>query len=272
MMQKKAHPFVKYSGCGNDFIVIDNRKRSFCCEDKEAISKLCHRQKGIGADGVLLLGKAEESYTMRIFNADGSEAAMCGNGLRCLAKFIDNIDQPKDSFTILSPYGKHYIEVKQDRVSATLASPQVCKWNLPIPLSDGERSVHFLNTGVPHAVLLVENIEEVEIDKVGKEIRWHRLFSPEGTNATFVELGQEGTLSFRTYERGVEGETLACGTGAIAAALTAAHLKKWKSPIQTITREGSLLTIDFKIQNGVFSDIIMTGPAEEVYHGIVMLG
>jgi diaminopimelate epimerase len=268
MEKRKTIPFAKYSGCGNDFIIIDDRDHRFPLQT-ELVTRLCHRQKGVGADGILLLDTAEDgAYKMRIFNADGSEADMCGNGLRCLAKFIDNIDAPGDSFTICTPYGKHRIELNKQQVTATMGAPTHVEWHKKIFLNDGEHLCHFLNTGVPHAVFFVDNLQKISIDKIGREVRFHPLFAPGGTNATFVQLHQKSMLSYRTYERGVEAETLACGTGAVAAALATAYLHKWESPIQATTREGGILTISFLHDQGSFSDVKMGGPAEEIYHGL----
>lgn len=251
--------FSKYSGCGNDFILCDNRQDDFPC-NPEWIRKLCTRKTGVGADGLIFLEEsAVADFKMRIFNADGSEAEMCGNGARCFLKYLHEQGFP------LSPYK---IETKEkiiqgsfegNDVSIDMGCPTNVRWNLDI---DGHQ-VHFLNTGVPHAVIFVDELASLDLNRLGKQIRRHAAFAPKGTNATFVQVLKPRELLFSTYERGVEAETMACGTGAAAAAYAYSRGDETASPIIMNTKNGDRLTI--KIENS--QNIFMKGPAEWVYKG-----
>jgi diaminopimelate decarboxylase len=213
-------PFTKLQGSGNDFIVIDNRS-GLIKNRPEFARTICPRKTGIGADGVLLLEKSQVAdFKMRIFNPDGSEPQMCGNGARCIARFahLKRIVGEKCSFETLS--GRIFSQVKKNRVRIRMKDPSISHLNLEINLGDGSYKGHFLDTGVPHFVLFVPEVEKIDLPEMGSRIRYHGKFQPEGTNVDFAEIKDE-TVRMRTYERGVEAETLSCGTGAVATAIAA---------------------------------------------------
>lgn len=258
-------PFSKYSGCGNDFILIDNRT-GFFSYDRALIQQLCHRRTGVGADGVILLELSSKAdFKMRIFNADGSEAEMCGNGIRCLVKFIEERGMRKASYRIETMKTILHTSFKNDSVMVEMGAPTDCRWDVSIATREKLYAIQHLNTGVPHAVLFVEEIEKVDVLGLGKEIRHHSSFTPQGTNVTFAKIENPQTLSVRTFERGVEDETLACGTGATAAALAAGHKFGLKTPLSVRTRSEEVLQIDFPSSDRV----TMTGPANLVFRGVV---
>lgn len=260
--------FSKYSGCGNDFVLIDDREKTFPFVDPKFVANVCHRRFGVGADGVILLQTSDKAdYRMRIFNADGSEAEMCGNGIRCLMKFIQEIGIPQSTCSIETLCRIHTVTIDRDIVKVEMGNPTHLTWDLE--LSCGEKSItlHSMDTGVPHAVEFVQDIQQIDLDQQGYLVRHHPLFSPKGTNYNAVQLLQNGMISIRTFERGVEGETLACGTGATAAALAAAKRHQLASPIEVKTRSGGILTIFFEWEKGHPKHIWMAGPAQKIYKG-----
>lgn len=268
----KRWSFAKYVGCGNDFILFDNRLQTFPTFPS-LIQRLCQRQNGIGADGLLLLENSTKAdFRLRIFNADGSEAEMCGNGLRCFVKWLIHLG-------FQSPL--YHIEVMQDILTAKqtdnaicihMGSPQSVQWDISLRFEHQFLRIHSLNIGVPHAVLFFEDIENINLLKLGAYIRNYSLWAPKGTNLTVVQKMDHQKLKIRTYERGVEGETLACGTGAAAAALSAARQNGFSSPIMIQTRSGEELKIEFSFENQKFSNVTLTGSAECTFRGEVDLG
>ncbi len=211
--------FSKYQGAGNDFILIDDRAGSFPIGNIRFVQKLCSRRFGIGADGLVLLQHSSTAdFRMRIFNLDGSEASMCGNALRCLVLFLHEIGIVRDFFQIETFAGVFLCTKKADNHVVV---------EFPIPKSLYQEvdlkgffphSIHVVDSGVPHAVIFVKDLETVGVESWGRFVRMHPVFAPEGVNVNFIQIDRQGDLCIRTYERGVEGETLACGTGAIAAA------------------------------------------------------
>lgn len=264
--------FSKYEGCGNDFILIDNRTRRFASDNKNKIFTLCHRINGIGADGLILLENSPTAdFRMRIFNSDGSEAEMCGNGIRCLARFIEELGFNRSEYTIETLAGLTHVIIEKEFVSVRMPLPKDLKWEKSLELKErGVFSFHFLNTGVPHAILLVEDLSQEKWMQMAPEIRHHPLFSPAGTNVNFVQV-KEGQALIRTFERGVEGETLACGTGATAAALAINYLYQLPSPITILPKSEKPLKIFFKEENGTFSDVRLAGPAQKIFCGEIIL-
>jgi len=286
--------FAKYSGCGNDFILVDNRTNSLDFSDKVKIERMCHRRWGIGADGVVVLGNSHSAdFSMRIFNADGSEAEMCGNGIRCLARFIAELGFSQPNFSIETMHQKVNVSLTADQVSVVLPPPTDVRYFIPLNLgagltrmdetitcAPGELShtpdaqatvspiltIHYLNTGVPHAVLFVKDIEDSRHMSVAPHIQRHPDFHPKGTNVDFVEILSDHSIAIRTYERGVEQETLACGTGAVAAALAAGCVHHLTSPIEVRTRSQEALSIAFD-QADSPQKILLRGPAVKIYQG-----
>ncbi len=261
--------FWKMSGSGNDFILIDNRNGEV--EDGEMVefSKLvCRRKLSVGADGVIfIIGSRKYDFAWRFFNSDGSEAEMCGNGSRCAARFayLNKIAPARLTFeTIAGPISA---EVMDRRVRVLLTDPEDIRLDLDIETFLDWDSIDFMNTGVPHVVIRVKDVEQVPVIDVGRRIRYHRLFSPEGTNVDFMKRVSENLIKVRTYERGVEDETLACGTGAIACALISAIRDGNASPVDVETRGGEILRIYFKKDGNRFFDIWLEGDTNIIYKG-----
>jgi len=260
---------MKMSGSGNDFILIDHRK-PFLDQDrlKEFTRSVCRRRISVGADGLILIERSERAdFKWQFFNADGSEAEMCGNGGRCAARFayLKGIAGPSLRFETLA--GILSAQVDGKRVKLEMTKPFGLKLDETL-LMDGEEQVFSsINTGVPHAVLFVEDLEGVDIIRIGRAIRTHPHFAPGGTNVNFVLVENSSQLSVRTYERGVEDETLACGTGAVASALIAAF-KNWvKSPGSIKTRGGEVLLVYFEIEGEEVKKVFFEGDVHMIYEG-----
>jgi diaminopimelate epimerase len=260
-------PFIKMSGSGNDFILIDHRK-PILAEDqmKEFARKVCRRRISVGADGLILIEKSEKAdFKWRFFNADGSEAEMCGNGGRCAARFawLKGIAGPSLAFETLA--GILSAQVDGKRVKLELTQPYGLKLDETIAIEGKEQILSSVNTGVPHAVFFLENLEGVDVIRMGRAIRYHPHFAPNGTNANFVRVENKSRLSVRTYERGVEDETLACGTGAVASALIAAFKGLVKSPVSIKTSGGEVLTVHFEIEGRKVKKVFFEGDVHIIY-------
>jgi diaminopimelate epimerase len=252
--------FTKMVGSGNDFIVIS-------AEPSGNLSRLakvmCDRKYGIGADGVLLLEKSKKAdLSMRIFNADGSEAQMCGNGARCAALFYGRAKS-----MIQTCAGLINAEVSGAKVKIQLTDPKAIKLDIPLALNGRKIKVNFINTGVPHAVVFVNGIEGIALSQIGRAVRNHRQFSPAGTNVDFVEVKGKDLIRVRTYERGVEDETLACGTGSSASALIFALKSGANNLVKVATQSGETLKIYFQKEDSQFSNVWLEGSARIVCKG-----
>jgi diaminopimelate epimerase len=255
--------FAKYEGAGNDFILIDDRAALFPYEDKSFIQSICHRQKGIGADGVILLTHAQKedaNFRMRIFNADGSEASMCGNGLRCLVRFIEKLNIETIPLQIETLYGIHSCLIRGEEIQTDLCDVEEQLWDGYL---DGQR-IYVINTGVPHLVMFVDDLDTVDVHVKGKALRFHENFAPEGVNVNFAKRLSSHHLALRTYERGVEAETLACGTGSAAVAYVVSKLYSLEGPIALQTRSGEILKVTRKE-----SSLSLSGPARFVFAGTI---
>jgi len=266
--------FSKYSGCGNDFVIIDDRKETFPIHEKNEIQKLCSRQRGVGADGLILLQQSlVADFRMRIFNANGSEAEMCGNGVRCLMKFIQEHAKPLLKCCLETGAGLLNVELAGDNVSVAMGKPKNVRWDIPIEIEGKSYNVHFLNTGVPHVVLFVDDkdFESKEFEKIGQKFRHHPTFAPHGTNFNMAKITKSGYVINRTYERGVEGETFACGTGCAAVAIAAMKFEKEKIPIVVQTRSSEELEISLVGDFESLENVIMTGPANKIFTGEIIL-
>ena len=260
-----SYSFSKYSGCGNDFVLFDNRALTLPI-NADRIKKLCHRQKSIGADGVILLENSQSAhFSMRIFNSDGSEAEMCGNGIRCLFKFIQECGVPGGQFDIETKSKIFKVGSAGQDVTVDMGSPAVIRWSIPCP----PWIVHHLDTGVPHAIIFSDSIQQLDLLQLGPAIRFHPLFAPRGANVNFAQVKESGLVSVRTYERGVEQETLACGTGAAATALAAARMYGIPSPIEVKVHSGDILKVEFKCVGDSFTDVSLIGPAQHIYSGTI---
>ncbi len=266
--------FCKYEGAGNDFIIIDNRDDSFFKgpQREKIIEQLCKRRLGIGADGLLLLEKAENAdFSMRYFNADGKEAETCGNGARCIAKFAysNNIAQRNMRFRTMA--GIYSATVEEDKVIVNLTDAKDLKLDLLIAIDGYKGKAHFLNLGVPHTVVILDDVEKVNVIKLGSQIRYYDLFKPDGTNANFIQVIDRKNIKIRTYERGVEDETLSCGTGASSSSIIATHLGLVEPPVTVDTKNKVILTVDFVLTDDGAKDIKLGGEAKLVYKGEIEL-
>jgi len=260
-------------GGGNDFVLIDHRARFIPEAEQPGFARrVCVRQMGVGADGLILIENSTQAdFKWRFYNADGSEPEMCGNGGRCAARFavLHGIAPEQLSFETLA--GVIHAEVSGRRVRLALTEVGEVNLHTPIPLEDETLVGHFLRVGVPHVVVPVNDLELAPVTHWGRMIRFHSIFQPAGTNVNFIRFQGPHDLESRTYERGVEDETLACGTGAVAAALIAARLGKAASPVTVHTRGGEALTVYFQPQGEAFTDICLEGDALVVYQGELWL-
>lgn len=264
--------FTKMHGCGNDFILVDNRNMEIPHSQQPKLAKkLCRRKFDIGGDGLIFIENPDleqADFKWRFYNADGSEAEMCGNGGRCAAlfAFVNNI-APKDlAFETIAGVIQASI-IEDDRVKLQLTPPEDLAQGLKLDLQNNEAALDCLNTGVPHACCFVDDIELADVVGNGNEIRFHEKFSPNGTNVNFIQVTGQNSISIRTYERGVEDETLACGTGAVAAAIISALNGFANSPVDVLTRGGDVLKIYFNIDGDRIKEVFMEGPAVMVCSG-----
>jgi diaminopimelate epimerase len=261
--------FTKMNGAGNDFILIDNRPQSVRLS-REQIVLLCDRHRGIGADGIILLrpsptGKADWAWDF--YNSDGSTGEMCGNGARCFARFVQARTGHTHDLTFETEAGIIKARFEGERVRVSLTEPADLHLDEQLPLKTAKLTVHSLNTGVPHAVLFVSNADKAMVQELGPEIRHHPRFAPKGANVNFVQILGPGHIRVRTFERGVEGETLACGTGVTASALIAARAHRFESPVKVQVQGGDELEVSFQEKAGRFFDVQLSGPAQFVFEG-----
>lgn len=251
--------FYKYQGTGNDFVMIDDRDQTFPASDQALIARLCHRRFGIGADGLILLqNHPDYDFRMVYFNADGAEGSLCGNGGRCIVRFAHDLGLFDTTTRFLAIDGEHTAEVRDNLVHLHMSD---------VAGMDVRPAHTFLNTGSPHVVQFVDDVDEYDVVAEGRAIRYSAAFAPGGTNVNFTQLVGDTGLSVRTYERGVEDETYSCGTGVTAAALAAYRQFDLPSPV-AIRVVGGTLQVSFVPQPaGRFSDIYLIGPAERVFTG-----
>ncbi len=259
--------FTKMVASGNDFVVIDNRRKKITGLPGLA-KKICDRNFGAGADGLLAIEPSKKAdFRMRIINSDGSEAEMCGNGARCVALYAKEkrLAEKKMRFETLA--GVIEAEVLGDKIRLKMSDPKDTKLGIDLTIGGRGYSIDFVNTGVPHAVVFTEKVDGLDVKNLGRKIRYHRAFAHRGTNADFVEPQKGNLLKVRTYERGVEDETLACGTGVTASAIIAAAIKGFKSPVRCLTKSGEILKIYFRKAGDSFKDVYLEGGAKKVFCG-----
>jgi len=264
--------FTKMAGAGNDFIIIEARKG---LNLKKLAAQACDRTNGIGADGLLVLDKSKKAdYRMRIINADSSEAEMCGNGARCMAAYIVRNRKPKKKlFSMETIAGIILGEAKGEVANVRLSDPVDYRAGIPITISGRRITVGYIDTGVPHTIVYVDALENINVSKIGNIIRHHRKFKPRGTNVNFVEQVRKNLVHVRTYERGVEDETKACGTGSVAAAIVT-YLKanpnvknKTGAKIKVQTTGKEILEITFDLVDGRVSNVWLKGSANFIARG-----
>ena len=270
----KVINFTKMTGAGNDFIVV-NASEIKGLDAKQLTAKICDRTNGVGADGLLILDKSSKAdYKMRIINADGSEAEMCGNGARCMVAYIiaqNNVHKKTLSMDTLA--GIVEGEVQGDLIKVHLSDPKDYNANIAINVNDRKLKVSYIDTGVPHAVVYVDEINNINVHDIGRIIRNHEHFKPRGTNVNFVEQLDRDLVAVRTYERGVEDETKACGTGSVASGIVT-YLKanpsihsKIGAKMNVRTKSGEILEVSFDIKNNKISNVWLKGSAKFVARG-----
>lgn len=254
-------PYTLLSGCGNTFIHIDNREKVFP-EDVQNVIAACHK---LEADGLILLEKgAQHPLRMRLFNRDGSEPAMCGNGLRCLYTFLDSLGIQNKMLTVETPAGPRILSRAAGEVTTTMGNVKDLQLHI-------DENIHFLDTGVPHVVCFVDNVETCDVATKGAHLRHDPRFQPAGANVNFVQVVNNQSLEIRTFERGVEGETAACGTGATAAAVVAGLVQRMEPPIRVTTRSQETLTVSFRMEGDNVKELTQTGPTTYIHQGTLSL-
>jgi diaminopimelate epimerase len=276
--------FIKMSGAGNDFIVINKDLFPGLNLDSSSIKKLCDRRNGIGADGLITIAGSGSPYDflMRYYNADGTTGSLCGNGARCAIRFAQFTKITDNTFVRFLSNDKEYSGniLAEGKTKVNFNSPAKIHLNNTVKVAGQLIKSSFIDTGSPHVIINIEDVLKDPADKssnysdlttfpvfnLGKEIRYHNDFSPEGTNVNFIKIiGNK--VYIRTYERGVEDETLSCGTGAVASALAAHFLYKMNSPVSIVTKGEDILTVDFLADNQIITDLSLTGPVKIVYTG-----
>lgn len=266
--------FTKAVASGNDFIIVDNRSGRFVKGPSgfkgtwsDFARTVCRRRYSVGADGLLLLeNSARADVRMRIFNPDGGEVEMCGNGSRCVVVYCK-----KGRIKIETGAGMLEAELSSKvRAKVKMTDPRDLKTGFSLKLSGADYEAHYVNTGVPHVVLFVEDIENFDVKRIGGLIRRHGDFKPDGTNANFAALIDEKTMAVRTYERGVENETFSCGTGACATAIMGSIVKGLSSPVDVRTRGGEVLKVFFHKRRDKFMDVYLEGEARIIYDGKII--
>lgn len=254
----KLH-FFKYQGTGNDFVMIDNRDGLFPKNNTALVNNLCDRRFGIGSDGLILLENSDTyDFKMVYFNADGNEGSMCGNGGRCLVAFANQLGVIEESATFDAIDGLHYATFKDNIVSLQM---------IDVSEIQSFENYTFINTGSPHHVEFMSDLDSLDVKSNGEKIRYGSPYFEEGTNVNFAEIIDENTIKVRTYERGVEDETLSCGTGVTAVAIAAKFNDLIKDNTVNINAVGGDLSVSFNINNDKYTNVILTGPANFVYEG-----
>jgi len=261
--------FTKMSGSGNDFVIIDNREPVLDPETKrDFVKKVCRPKSSVGADGVIFIENSDKAdYGWDFYNSDGSSAEMCGNGGRCVARyaFEKGIAPQKHSFETVA--GIIEAEVNGPVVKVKLTRPENLQNNVQVDFEGLQYKVDSINTGVPHAIIFFEDVDREDIQTIGSGIRYHSIFAPAGTNVDLVEKKNGNALKVRTYERGVEGETLACGTGVVASAIIASHKFKIESPVNVETRGGEILKVHIEPSNGSLPVVYLEGLTKIAFEG-----
>ncbi len=263
--------FDKMSGSGNDFIIIDNRGKIVPETDIQGfVARICRRKMAVGADGVILVEDTDTAdFKWRFFNSDGSVAEMCGNGARCVSRFAFDHGIAGATMTFETLAGVVRAQISDRRVTVSMPDPTALHLDENIDTDRGTMIVHSVNTGVPHVVIETPALENVDVVALGREIRHHPRFLPSGTNVNFMSPILDNGVAIRTYERGVEDETLACGTGAVAAAIICAAKDRTVSPVELITRSGERLVVSFHREGSCFTQIYLEGDARIIYKGIL---
>jgi len=265
--------FTKMHGAGNDFIVVDDRDGTFPEADRAWIAGICARNTGVGAEGVILVRRSDTGdAAMRFLNPDGRSAEFCGNGARCAARFVSRMSNGKSAIRLETDSGLLNAEAGEDVVWIDMPRPSGLRLNENLAAGDGMLTCHRVTVGVPHAVIVVDDLAGVDVAGTGRSVRMHAAFAPAGTNVDFIAPSGRSSLSIRTYERGVEAETGACGSGAVAACLAAARLGLIELPATARTRLGYELSVAAEAAGDSFDRVRLGGTAEYVFAGTVRYG
>lgn len=261
-------PFWKMHGAANDFMVVDDRTLTFPSQDDAWLRKVMARHTGVGSEGVLLIQPSRNaSFRMRFFNPDGGEVDMCGNGARCIARLAHELGIAPAHMAFETGAGVVRADVSGDQVRLTMTTPG--DWRLHRTLAVDGRNIayHFVNSGVPHVVVEVPDLSAVDVHRLGAAIRHHADFAPKGTNANFIQVTGPRSIRLRTYERGVEAETPACGTGIVAAGLIAGRTGRVQAPVEVTPASGDTLEVNYRLTPDGAEDVTLFGPAAHVFRG-----
>jgi diaminopimelate epimerase len=273
--------FWKMHGAANDFILVDDRQLTFPATNKAWMAAVGTRRMGVGCEGIILIQPSTQAdFRMRFFNPDGSEVDMCGNGARCVARLAHDIGVAPARMRFETGAGIIAAEMVGDRVRLGMTAPKDWKLNAMLDLGKsarGDTGYHtglkgpmaygFVNSGVPHVVMEVDDLDKVDVATLGAAIRYHQDFAPKGTNANFIKVTGPDSLKIRTYERGVEAETLACGTGMVAAGLVAGRMGRVKAPVKITCASGDVIEVNYQLSGETAVDVTMLGPAAYVFTG-----
>jgi len=279
--------FTKMSGAGNDFILFDSKLNPNLALNPDFISKICDRRNGIGADGVIFLeDEANSNFKMKYYNSDGSTGSLCANGARCSLQYAYHTNRIGNNVVSFSANGIEYQGqvLENELIQFFLKTPENLKTNFKIKAAKQLITASFVNTGSPHVVINIKDvlrdpnklnsntftIDDFPVYDLGKEIRYSKDFAPEGTNVNFIDFSDD-VIKIRSYERGVENETLSCGTGSVAAAIISFLNKNLKPPIKLIAKSGDVLVVNFKYVDNQFMDLSLTGPAKIIFKGEITI-
>lgn len=263
-------PFYKMHGAGNDFIVVDDRQQTFPLHDRAWLAAIMARNTGVGSEGILLIQPADTvDFRMRFFNPDGGEVDMCGNGARCIARLACEQGVAPSTLRFETRAGIVGAEVQGEIVTLTMTPPGDFRLHQSVQLDGEEIAYHYVNSGVPHVVVEVDDMDGLDIRALGGGLRRHSAFAPDGANVNFIAADGPNRLRIRTYERGVEAETPACGTGIVACGLIAGKIGRCTPPVFLRTAGGYTLHVDYRLTAEGAENVTLTGPAEHVFRGVL---
>ncbi len=272
LLMRMKIAFWKMHGAGNDFILVNDRRAEFPCVQTGLIRMLCARNTGIGSEGLIVLRPSTAAdFRMLFFNPDGSNAAMCGNGARCAARLAHELGLAPAQMTIETGAGLVRAGTKGDGVQLHLPPPGNWRMHQPLAVPGLPDLYHYVNTGVPHAVIETAALDSMNLQQMGSAIRHHPDFAPHGTNVNFMTVTGADALRLRTYERGVETETPACGTGSVACALVAGRLGKVRPPVHVTCARGDVLEVGYRLSAAGADEVTLLGPALHVFEGQIEL-
>jgi len=255
-------------GAGNDFVLVDDREQTFPVSDREWVARTAKRRTGVGCEGIILIQASDQAnFRMRFFNPDGAEVDMCGNGARCVARLAHEIGAAPAKMTIATAVGVLEAEVVGDDVRLMMTAPRDFRMDRLLEIDGSRIRYSFVNTGVPHAVVQTDDVESCDVVRIGAGLRYHEAFAPDGANADFACVTGPHALKVRTYERGVEAETPACGTGVVASALILSRLGLIGPPVTIATAGGYELSVGFRLTEDGAENVTLCGPAEHVFTG-----